>query len=102
MCQTAAAIQRRLQKGSEFFLAKSKTVLRDDLNLPASEIPPVPTICRTLTSLDLTRHKASKVPLERLTPPLCLEAGCAVDLSQFVETLALQAETKKECPKPGR
>ena len=38
------------------------------MNLPPAEVPSLPTICRTLLSLDLTRHKASKVPLERFTP----------------------------------
>lgn len=50
------------------YLSEIQTAIRDDLNLPPAEIPSVPTICRTLPSLDLTRHKASKVPLERFTP----------------------------------
>jgi len=50
------------------YLSEIQTALRDDLNLPPVEIPSIPTICRTLVNLDLTRHKASKVPLERFTP----------------------------------
>lgn len=38
------------------------------MNLPPAETPSVPTIWRTLLNLDLTRYKASKVPLERFTP----------------------------------
>ena len=50
------------------YLSEIQTALRDDLNLPPGEVPSIPTICRTLLSLDFTRHKASKVPLERFTP----------------------------------
>ena len=50
------------------YLSEIQKALRDDLNLPAAEIPSIPTIYRTLISLDLTRHKAAKVPLERFTP----------------------------------
>ena len=50
------------------YLCEIQAALRDDLNLPPTEIPSLPTICKTLLSLDLTRHKASKVPLERFTP----------------------------------
>ena len=50
------------------YLSEIQTALRDDLNLPPREIPSVPTICRTLLDLDLTRHKASKVPSERFSP----------------------------------
>lgn len=50
------------------YLCEMQAALRDDLNLPPAEVPSLPTICRTLLSLDLTRHKASKVPLERFTP----------------------------------
>lgn len=49
------------------YLCEMQAALRDDLNLPPAEVPSLPTICRTLLSLDLTRHKASKVPLERFT-----------------------------------
>ena len=37
-------------------LSEMKTALRDDLNLPPGEVPSIPTICRTLLSLDFTRH----------------------------------------------
>ena len=50
------------------YLCEMQAALRDDLNLPPAEVPSLPTICRTLLSLELTRHKASKVPLERFTP----------------------------------
>lgn len=50
------------------YLSEIQKALRDNLNLPAAEIPSIPTICRTLISLELTRHKAVKVPLERFTP----------------------------------
>jgi len=40
------------------YLSEIQTALRDDLNLPPVEIPSIPTICRTLVNLDLTRHKA--------------------------------------------
>ena len=51
------------------YLSEIQKALRDNLNLPAAEIPSIPTICRTLISLDLTRHKAAKVPLERFNTP---------------------------------
>ncbi|KAJ7360019.1 hypothetical protein OS493_019107 [Desmophyllum pertusum] len=50
------------------YLSEIQKALQDDLNLPPREVPSIPTICRTLLSLDLTRHKASKIPLERFTP----------------------------------
>ena len=50
------------------YLCEMQAALRDDLNLPPAEVPSLPTICRTLLNLDLTRHRASKVPLERFTP----------------------------------
>lgn len=50
------------------YLTEIQKALRDDLNLPPGEVPSIPTICRTLHDLDLTRHKASKVPLERFRP----------------------------------
>ena len=50
------------------YWSEIQTALRDDLNLPPREIPSIPTICRTLLNLDLTRHKASKVPSERFSP----------------------------------
>ena len=50
------------------YLSEIQAAIRDDLNLPPAEIPSIPTICRTLLNLDLTRHKASKVSLERFTP----------------------------------
>ena len=50
------------------YLSEIQTALRDDLNLSPREIPSLPTICRTLLDIDLTRHKASKVPSERFSP----------------------------------
>ena len=49
------------------YLSEIQKALRDDLNLAAAKIPSIPTICRTLISWDLTRHKAAKVSLERFT-----------------------------------
>ena len=40
------------------YLSEIQTALWDYLNLPHREIPSLPTICRTLLDLDLTRHKA--------------------------------------------
>ena len=49
------------------YLSEMQQALRDDLQLELFEVPSIPTICKTLQDLDLTRHKASKVPLERFT-----------------------------------
>lgn len=37
------------------YWSEIQTALGDDLNLPPREIPSIPTICRTLLNLDLTR-----------------------------------------------
>ena len=50
------------------YLSEIQTVLGDNLNVPPREIPSLPTICKTLLDLDLTRHKASKVLSERFSP----------------------------------
>ena len=50
------------------YLSEIQKALCDDLNLPPGEVPSIPMISRTLHDLDLTRHKASKIPLERFKP----------------------------------
>lgn len=49
-------------------LAELQRLMQTDLNLQPHEVPSIPVICRTLKDLDLKRHKATKVALERFTP----------------------------------
>ena len=60
------------------YLCEMQAALRDDLNLPPAEVPSLPTICRTLLSLDLTRHKAQGIkssPGEIYTREQCSTKG---------------------------
>lgn len=63
------------------FLSEIQTTFRDDLNLLHREIPSLPTICRTLVDLDLTRHKAS----ERFSPENNAERAAFVNWRTTVD-----------------
>lgn len=49
-------------------LTEMQRLMRTELNLQPHEVPSITLICRTLNDLDLKRHKATKVALERFTP----------------------------------